>query len=65
MIFISHSSRNNKQAILVRDWLVEQGWGISQIFFDIDNLFTGDRWRQALNNSSSDCEAVIACLSDD
>jgi conflict system STAND superfamily ATPase/TIR domain-containing protein len=65
MIFISHSSRNNEQAILVRDWLVEQGWGFSQIFLDLDNLYTGDRWRQALNNSSSGCEAVIACLSDD
>lgn len=65
MIFISHSSRNNIQAREVRDWLLEQGWGSSQIFLDTDNLVTGDRWRVALNESSGECEAIIACLSDD
>jgi hypothetical protein len=65
MIFISHSSRNNDKAIAVRDWLVEQGWGLGQIYLDLDDLNSGERWRHALNDIGSNCEAVIACLSDD
>lgn len=48
----------------MRDWLVEQGWGLNQIFLDLDNLHTGDRWRQQLNANGTDCEAVVLCLSD-
>lgn len=65
MIFISHSSRNNSEAIAVRDWLVSNGWGPSQIFLDLDALGGGDRWRQRLDEIGSSCEAVIVCLSDD
>ncbi len=65
MIFISHSSRNNEKAIAVRDWLVEQGWELEQIYLDLHSIHAGERWRQALNDIGSNCEAVIACLSDD
>jgi len=65
LIFISHSSRNNAKAIAVRDWLVRQGWGPLQVYLDLDSLHAGERWRQALNSIGSNCEAVIACLSDD
>ena len=65
VIFISHSSRNNDKAIDLRDWLVEQGWGQGQIYLDLDDLHSGERWRHALNDIGSNCEAVIACLSDD
>ncbi len=65
MIFISHSSLNNEKAIAVRDWLVEQGWGASRIYLDLQNIHAGERWREALNDIGSNCEAVIACLSDD
>ncbi len=63
-IFISHSGKDNAEAILLRDWLLNQGWGKSQIFIDLENLYAGDRWRQQLNVSGSSCEAVILCLSD-
>src|SRR5262249_41887016 len=65
LIFISHSSRNNDKAIAVRDWLVAQGWGMAQIYLDLDSLHSGERWRHALNDIGANCEAVIACLSDD
>lgn len=64
-IFISHSSRNNDQAIRVRDWLVQEGWGPDQIFLDLDGLSVGNRWRERLNHIGATCEAVIVCLSDD
>jgi hypothetical protein len=65
MIFISHSSRNNAEAIGVRDWLVSNGWGPAQIFLDLDALGGGERWRQRLDEIGNNCEAVIVCLSDD
>ena len=65
MIFISHSSRNNDSANRLREWLIAQGWGSTQIYLDLDNLNAGERWRQALNDSGANCEAVIVCLSDD
>jgi WD40 repeat protein len=65
LIFISHSSRNNDKAIAIRDWLVAQGWGLAQIYLDLDSLHSGERWRHALNDIGANCEAVIACLSDD
>lgn len=50
---------------MIRDWLLANGWGSDQIFLDIDNLVTGDRWRNRLNEIGGNCEAVIACISDD
>lgn len=65
MIFISHSSRNNGEAIAIRDWLLQNGWGPAQIFLDLDAMGGGDRWRRTLDDIGSNCEAVIVCLSDD
>ncbi|MEM9377545.1 MAG: TIR domain-containing protein [Pseudomonadota bacterium] len=65
VIFISHSSKNNDEAVAVRDWLVSEGWGPSQIFIDISEFASGDRWRDMLNKVGETCEAIIVCLSDD
>jgi hypothetical protein len=65
LIFISHSSRNNDKAEVVRDWLADQGWGFEQIYLDLTDLHSGERWRRTLNEIGANCEAVIACLSDD
>jgi hypothetical protein len=63
-IFISHSSKNNAEAERLREWLEQQGWGRSQVFLDLHDLKSGDRWRDVLN-SMGDCEAVIVCLSNE
>lgn len=63
-IFISHSSLDNTETMLIRDWLVANGWGKSQVFLDLENLYAGDRWRQQLNAQGLSCDAVILCLSD-
>ncbi len=63
-IFISHSSRNNAEALALRDWLVSQGW--NDLFLDIhptDGLVAAERWQAALRVSIGRCKAVIFCLS--
>lgn len=65
-IFISHSSLNNRQAIAVRNWLIEEGW--NDIFLDLDperGLKAGERWQAALKRASSTCELVIFLISPD
>jgi len=65
VLFISHSVRDNEQAIRVRDWLESEGWSRSQIFLDLHDFRSGDRWRARLDEAGGKCEAVIVCLSDD
>jgi hypothetical protein len=63
-IFISHSSRNNAEALALRDWLISQGW--NDLFLDIhptDGLVAAERWQAALRKSIGRCRAVIFCLS--
>ena len=63
-IFLSHSSKNNAEALALRDWLASQGW--HDVFLDIDperGLVAADRWRSALNAAVGRCRAVIFLLS--
>lgn len=65
-IFLSHSSKNNAEALALRDWLATQGW--HDVFLDIDperGLVAADRWRNALNAAVGRCRAVIFLLSPD
>ena len=39
LIFISHSSRDNAEAVAMRDWLAGQGWG--DVFLDYDVVQEG------------------------
>ena len=66
-VFLSHSSRDSRQAIAVKAWLVEQEPGlIEEIYLDVDQ-HTGirprERWKEALQQANSRCEAVICLLS--
>ena len=63
-IFISHSSRDNEQAVKVRDWLVANGW--QDIFLDLDpkrGIVAGQRWKDALQQAAHRCELVLALVS--
>lgn len=65
-IFLSHSSRNNAQAIALCDWLSANGWGRDDIFLDIDatsGISPGERWQKALNDAAGRCEAVVFLIS--
>ena len=58
-IFLSHSSKNNFEAIALRDWLAAQGW--DDLFLDLDperGIGAGERWERALNEAAMRCEAV-------
>ena len=66
-VFLSHSSRDSRQTVAVKAWLVEHEPGLAEeIFLDLDphtGIRPGERWKQALNQANTRCEAVICLLS--
>ena len=66
-MFLSHSSRDSRQAIAVKAWLIEQEPGLAEeIYLDLDphtGIRPGARWKQALQQANARCEAVICLLS--
>jgi hypothetical protein len=62
-IFMSHSSRDNREAVALREWLSEQLPELAnEIFLDISvhtGLRTGQRWKKAFRKANDRCEAVI------
>ena len=64
MLFISHSSKDNNQAIALRNWLRANGWG--QVFLDLDpsqGLAPGQRWQSELKRAGEKCSGVLLLLS--
>jgi len=66
-IFLSHSSRDNRQAVALTEWLSKQRPELAnEIFLDISpqtGLRPGQRWKEALRQASDRCEAVICLVS--
>ncbi|MEV6325452.1 TIR domain-containing protein, partial [Nocardia sp. NPDC051787] len=66
-VFLSHSSGDNAVAVALRQWLIEQRPGLAgEVFLDIDpdtGIRTGVRWKEALRQANTRCEAVICLLS--
>jgi WD40 repeat protein len=66
-VFVSHSSRDSRQAVAVKAWLIEHEPGLAEeIFLDLDphtGIRPGERWKEALNQANTRCEAVICLLS--
>ncbi len=64
---MSHSSRDMREAIALKQWLAEQDPPLTnEIFLDVDpdsGLRTGTRWKDALRHANARCEAVICLLS--
>ncbi len=64
LIFISHSSKDNAQAVALKNWLVDKGW--DDLFLDLDphhGISAGERWKQALIKAAGYCDAVILLIS--
>jgi TIR domain len=65
-VFLSHSSRDSRQAVAVTRWLIEHESGlVDEIYLDLDphtGIRPGERWKEALNRASTRCEAVICLL---
>ena len=52
VIFISHSSHDDTEAIAISDWLKEHGWG--DVFLDllpVGGFCNGVRWRDELRRA--------------
>jgi len=66
-IFLSHSSKDDREAVALKQWLVEQDPPLAtDIFLDLDRrsgIRPGTRWKDALREANSRCEAVICLLS--
>ena len=66
-IFLSHSSRDNRAALALKQWLAQQRPELAnEIFLDIDpgsGLRPGARRKGQLFKSTSRCEAIICLLS--
>ena len=62
-LFISHSGRENFEALAFRDWLISEGWAQSDIFIDLHGIGAGERWKDALAKANERCEAVVLLAS--
>lgn len=65
-IFLSHSSINEIEAVALKNWLADNGWGDEDVFLDIDperGLAAGERWQEALRKAADRCEAVVFIIS--
>jgi TIR domain len=66
-VFLGHSRFDSREAVAVKQWLIEQEPGlVDEIYLDLDphtGIRPGERGKEALNKASARCEAVICLLS--
>lgn len=62
-LFISHSSKENFEALAFREWLTQEGWAPTDIFLDLHGIGAGERWKEALAKANERCEAVVLLAS--
>ena len=64
LIFLSHSSADEREAVALQHWLADNGW--NDVFLDVDpqrGLAAGERWQDALRKAADRCEAVVFIVS--
>jgi len=64
-LFISHSSKDNVEALAFQRWLTAAGWSEEDVFIDLHGIGAGERWRDMLCKANAACEAVILLASPD
>ncbi len=64
-LFISHSSKDNIEALAFQRWLMVNGWSEEDVFIDLHGIGAGERWRETLRKADTACEAVILLASPD
>jgi formylglycine-generating enzyme required for sulfatase activity len=62
-LFLSHSSSDNVAAKAFKQWLGANGWPEEDVFLDLDDINPGERWKVALRDANSLCEAIILLAS--
>jgi len=58
-LFISHSSKDNIQALAFQRWLMGKGWGQDDIFIDLHDMQAGEKWRETLVKANVACDALL------
>lgn len=64
LIFLSHSSTDELEALALKQWLLDNGW--DDVLLDLDperGLKAGERWQEALRRAADRCEAVVFIIS--
>ena len=64
-LFVSHSSKDNVQALAFQHWLMASGWSEEDVFIDLHGIGAGERWRETLRKANAACEAVLLLASPD
>jgi WD40 repeat protein len=66
-IFVSHQRLDQREAVALKQWLIEHDPALrDEIFLDVDpvtGILPGVRWRDELKRAANRCEAVICLLS--
>ncbi len=58
-LFISHSSKDNIQALAFQRWLMGKGWGEDDVFIDLHDMQAGEKWRETLVKANVACDALL------
>ena len=56
-VFVSHSSKDDKLASQLEDWMKTNGF--SDLFIDHSNIRGGDKWADALREAAGACKLVV------
>lgn len=62
-IFISHATPDNAKTCAIIQWITRHGWPADEVFVDFDSIAGGERWREALSQAATRCEAVLFLIS--
>jgi len=62
VLFISHSSKDDKHVASLEAWLELSGF--TQVFADHKSIKAGDKWRVKLRESTRSCRVVICVVTD-
>jgi formylglycine-generating enzyme required for sulfatase activity len=58
-LFISHSSKDNIEALAFQRWLMANGWSEDDVFIDLYGVGVGELWRQTLVKANVACGALL------